>query len=78
MRSLEEILDTAAPRKAFSNGTSWEIWAGRWCDDCFNDINEDCPLVTAAVLGGVLPTEWSEVGTQNYDCAEFQPREEST
>jgi hypothetical protein len=75
MRNLEEILEDSPKGAAFSNGTSWEIWSSRWCEQCANDINEDCPIIMAGFLH-VMPREWVEVGMQNYECTEFQPREE--
>jgi hypothetical protein len=77
MRSLDEILSNSPRRKAFANGHSWDRWSYRWCDQCLQDINEDCPLIAAAMLGKVTPTEWSQVGIEEYDCSEFEPREES-
>lgn len=75
MRSLDEILQTSPRQPAFSNGTSWEIWAYNWCRDCVNDDNDDCPLIAAAMLS-VTPREWTRTGLQDYECTEFEPRGE--
>lgn len=77
MRSYAEVMDSAVDRVAFSNGTSWEIWSFRWCENCVNDVNEDCPLVAVAMFGRKTPSEWQEVGLQSYECSEFEPREDS-
>lgn len=76
MRNLEEILDTSPEKPAFSNSTSWDMWSAGWCHLCLNDINEDCPLILAGFLG-FTPMEWVRTGLQNYECTEFEPREES-
>lgn len=76
MRSLEEILETASEESAFSNGTSWERWSSNWCEACSKDINSDCPLILAGFMG-FTPTEWVKVGLQDYECAEFEPLEET-
>lgn len=78
MRSHDEIDAGARPGSAFSNGSSWEHWSYRWCEVCRNDTNEDCPIVAVAMFGEKTPEEWVEVGLQNYECTEFEPREEDT
>ena len=40
-----------------SNGTEGEQWMQAWCRTCVNDVNEDCPIVLAA-LTGEQPYEW--------------------
>jgi hypothetical protein len=75
MRSFEEILETSPERPPFSNSSSWDYWSYDWCSRCINDINDDCPLITAAFLG-YTPREWTEVGLKDYECAEFQPRKD--
>lgn len=77
MRSVREIHDSSRPGAAFSNSTSWDMWSARWCEGCHNDINEDCPIILTAMFGDRTPQEWVEVGMQNYECTEFQPREEN-
>ena len=82
MLDYDKALSTARPGRAFSNGTEWEIWSGRWCDDCANDINEDCPLIALAMFGEVTPAEWVEIEPlsreRRYECIEFIPREEAS
>lgn len=75
MRDLDEILSTSSQRPAFSNGQSWDRWSFRWCDQCLHDVNESCPLVTAAVAFEVTPVEWTESTIDEYECDEFEPRE---
>lgn len=75
MRSFEEILESPTKRSPFANGTSFELWAYGWCYMCRNDVNNDCPILLAAFLN-VTPTEWTETGMDDYDCSEFEPREE--
>lgn len=77
MRSSKEISLSARPQRAFSNGTSWEMWAYRWCDQCFNDINENCPLIAVAMMGDATPTEWVDSDAEVYECTEFEPREDA-
>ena len=77
MRSLDEVLSGSPLGRAFGNGQSWDRWSFRWCDQCLQDINEDCPLIAAAMLGKVTPREWSSVGIDDYECSEFEPREEA-
>jgi len=76
MRGLDEILSTSLPRRAFANGHSWDRWSFRWCDQCLHDVNENCPLVMAAMISEVTPTEWKQVAPDEYECSEFEPREE--
>lgn len=61
MRSEEEIRADAEDRRAFSNGTEYEMWADRWCYRCRNDNAETetyCPILSVALLGG-WPKEWT-------------------
>lgn len=76
MHDLDEILASSSNRLAFANGHSWDRWSFRWCDQCRHDINESCPLVTAAMAFEVTPMEWKEVALDEYECSEFEPREE--
>lgn len=62
MRTYDEISADAEKRSPFSNGTEYEMWAGRGrgCYDCANDDPEAekfCPILSAALLG-VWPKEW--------------------
>lgn len=75
MRSFEEILGDADVRTAFSNGTSFDIWAYDWCYVCRQDENSECPILLAAMLN-VTPSEWVKTGLQDYECTEFEPQEE--
>lgn len=75
MRSLDEILETSLERPAFSNGDLWDIWSYHWCNLCIKDSDEDCPLILAGFMN-VTPREWVKVGLQDYECTEFEPREE--
>ena len=75
MQNLERILGTASERQAFPSHGSWAMWSRRWCDYCVHDTWGACPLLMA-VFRGHTPIEWVEVGPQNYECTEFEPREE--
>jgi hypothetical protein len=75
VRDIEEISLSARPGRAFSNSSTFEHWAFRWCDQCQNDINEDCPLIMVAMFGDSTPTEWVDSDGGYYDCTEFEPRE---
>jgi hypothetical protein len=75
VRDLNEILEDSPEKPAFSNGTSWDMWSSSWCGLCVKDINEDCPLILAGFMG-FTPSEWVKTGLQDYECTEFQPREE--
>lgn len=79
MRPYDELLSRARPGRAFSNSTSWERWSWRFCERCKNDINEDCPLILLSMTEDLTPAEWVEDGEiQNYDCTEFEPREDES
>jgi hypothetical protein len=88
MRTEEQIAADAADKSAFSNGTEYEIWAGRWCYECVNDNAETetyCPILSVALLGS-WPTEWTRRrvewqigdGSGSYEavdtCTEFERR----
>lgn len=75
MRSFDDIADDARDQVAFSNGAAWERWSWRWCQHCIHDTNDDCPLVTVAVLMEKTPAEWLPIGIHGYICTEFQPKE---
>lgn len=76
VRDQSEIERDALPVRAFSNSTEWEIWAYGWCHKpCAKDANEDCPLLTVAVLGKT-PAEWTKVGLGDYRCSEFEEAEQ--
>lgn len=76
MRTLDEIIDDGEKRAAFSNGFEWDRWSSAWCQRCRHDVNEDCPLVSVAVLLDVTPKEWvtnDERGLETrYNCTEFE------
>lgn len=76
MRSFNEIFDDATERRAFANGASWDRWSWQWCQQCVHDRDDDCPLVTVAVLAEKTPREWREVSLDWYECSEFEPEEE--
>lgn len=77
------VLDTdalearARDGRAFSNGTEWEIWSGRWCETCSHDDESiGCPLVDLALLTDKTPAEWEEpkTGTDGrYRCSQYAP-----
>ena len=60
---------------AFSNGYEWDCWSSKWCDTCINDINQACPIVSYAIMGG-QPTEWlPNVENSLYDkytCTKYK------
>jgi len=74
MPGLDEVMDQAADRPAFSNGTEGEAWMANWCyRPCRHE--EDCPLLLAAFLDKT-PAEWQELepgslGNQ-YRCTRFE------
>jgi hypothetical protein len=76
MRTLDQIMETAARRRAFSNGFEWDIWSAIWCQTCKNDENEDCPLVAVAMLGERTPIEWTDEKPGSlagkYHCSEYE------
>ena len=64
------------------NGTSGMMFRAQWCDNCENDINEDCPIYTGALVAypGPGPEEW-EIRWLPFPksfetrCTEFEPLE---
>jgi hypothetical protein len=54
----------------FSNGTAGERWMANWCDRCMR--NDRCTIVTQSYTG-VVPAEWTATGTDDYECAAFEP-----
>jgi hypothetical protein len=79
MRPFDELLSRSREGKAFSNNTDWERWSWRFCERCRNDVNEDCPLILISMFHDLTPAEWVEDGEHhNYDCTEFEPREEES
>lgn len=87
MRTEEAIAASAVDERAFSNGSEYEIWAGRYCYECVHDdprIETFCPILSVALLGR-WPAEWTrhQVKTRygQYEavdtCTEFeQPRDD--
>ncbi len=57
--------------RAFSNGTSWEMWAAGNCYVCANDVNEDCPIIAEALCSDDTPKQWTGKD-QDYTCSEFR------
>jgi hypothetical protein len=85
MRSYDEIFASALDRPAFSNHTSWEMWAAGWCYRCANDSfgtgkdGQDCPLILAALMQKT-PLEWlaetkEAEALADYHCIEFRSNE---
>lgn len=85
MRTEDQIRADARPGRAFSNGTEYDIWAGKYCYECVNDDPETekyCPILSVAMLEPVTPKEWvaGKVVTQygSYEavesCTEFEQR----
>lgn len=79
MRDYDSIVDDAAQRSPFSNGTSGEIWMSNWCYQCKVDgpfqrgvTDQGCPLLLVALMQKT-PKEWTETGLQDYHCSEFVP-----
>jgi hypothetical protein len=90
MRTDEQIAADAEDKSPFSNGTEYEMWAGRGrgCYDCLNDdpnTDKFCPILGVALLGK-WPTEWTrrlyewEIGDKKGafpvvdECIEFDER----
>lgn len=40
MRPLKEVLETSPETPAFSNGTEFDMWRGRWCDRCHHPVEK--------------------------------------
>jgi hypothetical protein len=86
MRTLDAIAADARPGPAFSNSTSFEIWAaGRGCYTCRNDglgttgDEPHCPILTTAICDGTIPAEWTTETDDdhiygNYTCTEYDER----
>ena len=80
MRTYDEIAADARKGSAFSNGTSFEIWASRrGCWTCRNDDDTEkyCPILSVALATGKTPAEWVELDKdeiQNYTCTEYDER----
>jgi hypothetical protein len=77
MRDLDAIQADAREGSPFSNSTSGEMWMGEWCYRCKVDApfqrdeaTEGCPLILVALIDKT-PAEWTETGTQDYHCSEF-------
>jgi hypothetical protein len=71
VRTEDQIQADAAAERAFSNGTEYEIWAGRHCYECLHDNPETgtfCPILTVALLGH-WPVEWTRA-THNWTVGE--------
>ena len=81
MPTYGEAYEHAAERRAFSNGTEWEIWSYNNCFRCANDgmgIGEDqpnCPLICVMLMDRT-PAEWSEVRLHDYLCIYFRDRDD--
>lgn len=86
MRTYDEALaDIDADNPPFSNGSEFEIWAGRHCYECVHDnanTEKYCPILSAALGGQGWPTEWTRrrAGTEptTYEavdtCTDFEER----
>ncbi len=81
MLDLDAELDRAEDTMPFSNSTDGYAWTDRWCGRCLKNTNDDCPLLTVALLGKT-PFGWIEMHGQDlvwrYLCAEYQENEEPT
>jgi hypothetical protein len=71
MRGFNEITEDVRPEHTFSNLSSFEYWAARWCDVCRH--RGDCPIVDAALLMEGAPTEWVRTDGPRgpFRCTEF-------
>lgn len=56
---------------AFSNGTDWELWRERWCDDCLWDALDGCPLVERLLLHLAVPQVVEKRGVVR--CTQWSP-----
>ena len=65
-------MSSTAP--AFPNGTSAEIWEGKWCRHCVHDPNFDCPLLLEA-YAGIAVEQWVDASEHMtaYLCTSFSP-----
>lgn len=71
LRTEDEIRADAAPRRPFSNGTEWEIFAARQCYECVNnDENAEppvyCPIITVALVGNDGQPSWPKEWTSKF------------
>lgn len=74
MKAADEYESTALDGAPFSNSTDSEIWFYNVCRGggvearrCVNDDNDDCPLITLAVIGQT-PVEWVDGRTENGEA----------
>lgn len=78
---LDEELERAEDSPPFSNSTDGDAWTGRWCESCALNVNDDCPLLTVALLGKT-PFGWITVNrmslSRQYLCAEYKETEEDS
>lgn len=91
MRTYEEAMAAARPRRPFANGTEGYGWMDNWCDRCVHDKGtrdgtdeRGCPLVMVALMEKT-PVEWidgprDEQGrysiADQYHCTEFRDEDE--
>lgn len=69
MRTEDEIRADAVDERPFSNGTEYDMFAGRFCYRCVNDDGMadpplHCPIITVALSAGsggrtAWPKEWT-------------------
>lgn len=86
-RAYEESLASSRVGMAFSNGTSWEMWADGWCwRPCVHEgpflRDEDpvgCPLLSISIQGRI-PGEWSVLPDGDprgpYSCINFRDEDD--
>ncbi len=55
----------------FSNDTEYRIWRSKWCDNCTQDVNEDCVHIDNMLLGQE-DLALTEVRMGWYDCSDFE------
>jgi hypothetical protein len=60
-----------------SNGTEGQAWMAAWCETCAKDVDDNCPIVLAGLVGND-PPEWHpgplwSPQTVMY-CTEYDPR----
>jgi hypothetical protein len=89
VRTEDEIKADVDPKRPFSNGTEYEIWASSHCYECVNEdfgsTDSYCPILSVALLDG-WPKEWTrqlhkwEIGDASGEyevvdtCTEFVQR----
>lgn len=84
MRTYDEAMAAARPKRAFSNGTEGYAWMDNWCDQCVHDRgardgtnDAGCPLVRVALMDKT-PIEWTDQTANGhrlgdtYHCDEFR------